>query len=151
MTPRFELLMNLAVDVGEVVSMGVTPQGERRVVGILGGTFAGPELRGEVLPGGADWQLARGDDVLEVDAHYALKEEAGGLVRVVSQGYRHGSAEVLAALARGEDVDPATYFFHTFMRFETGAPRLEWLNKIMAVTVAERKARRVLLSAYRLL
>jgi hypothetical protein len=151
MTPRFELLMNLAVDVGEVVSMGATPQGERRVVGILGGTFAGPELRREVLPGGADWQLARGDDVLEVDAHYALKEEAGGIIRVVSQGYRHGPAEVLAALARGEDVDPATYFFHTFMRFETGAPHLGWLNKIMAVTVAERKARRVLLSAYRLL
>jgi hypothetical protein len=151
MTPQFEFLMSLAVDVGEVVSMGAAPLGERRVIGILGGTFEGPEMRGEVLPGGADWQIARKDGVLDLDARYALKEQAGGLIRVVSQGYRHGSSDVLAALARGEDVDPAKYFFRTIMRFETGAPYLEWLNKTIAVATAERKARQVLLSAYRLL
>jgi hypothetical protein len=151
MTPRFEFLMNLAVDVGDVVSMGPGPLGERRVVNILGGTFEGSGLRGEVLAGGADWQIARNDGVLDLDARYALKEQAGGVVRVVSQGYRHGSTDVLAALARGEDVDPAAYFFRTIMRFETGAPYLKWLNKTIAVATAERKARQVLLSAYRLL
>ena len=151
MTPRFDFLMSLAVDVGDVVSMGAAPLGERRVIGILGGTFEGPRMRGEVLPGGADWQIARTDGVLDLDARYALKEQAGGIIRVVSQGYRHGSPEVLAALARGEDVDPATYFFRTIMRFETGAPYLEWLNKTIAVATAERKARKVLLSAYTLL
>ena len=151
MAPRFDFLMSLAVDVGELTSMGEGPLGERRVVGILGGTFEGPELRGEVLPGGADWQIARKDGVLDLDARYALKEQRGALVRVTSQGYRHGSSEVLAALARGEDVDPAKYFFRTVLRFETGAPYLDWLNKTIAVATAERKARRVLLSAYRLL
>jgi len=151
MALRFDFLMNLAVDVGDVVSMGAAPLGERRVVSILGGTFEGPGMRGEVLPGGADWQIARKDGVLELDARYALKEQAGGLIRVVSQGYRHGSSDVLAALARGEDVDPAKYFFRTIMRFETGAPYLEWLNKTIAVATAERKARQVLLSAYKLL
>jgi Protein of unknown function (DUF3237) len=151
MTPRFEYLMNLSVDVGNVVSMGPGPIGERRVVGILGGTFEGSGLRGEVLPGGADWQIARSDGVLDLDARYALKEQAGGVVRVLSQGYRHGPAEVLEALGRGEDVDPAKYFFRTIMRFETGAPYLEWLNRTIAVATAKREARRVLLSAYRLL
>ncbi len=151
MALQFDFLMSLAVDVGEVTSMGEGPLGERRVVGIVGGTFEGPELRGEVLPGGADWQIARKDGVLDLDARYALKEQRGGLVRVTSQGYRHGASEVLAALARGEDVDPAKYFFRTILRFETGAPYLEWLNKTIAVATAERKARRVLLSAYRLL
>ena len=151
MTPQLEFLMDLAVDVGEVVSMGATPLGERRVVSILGGTFEGPELRGEILPGGADWQLARADGVLEIDAHYALKERDGGVVRVVSQGYRHGPAEILAALARGEQVDPAEYFFRTVMRFETGAWHLEWMNKTLAVVTGERQPRRVLLSAYKLL
>jgi hypothetical protein len=150
MTIRFDFMMKLAVDVGEVVSMGIAPLGERRIVGILGGTFEGAALRGEVLPGGADWQIARKDEVLDIDARYVLKEENGGLVRVVSQGYRHGSSEVLAALARGEKVDPTTYFFRTIMRFETGAPYLEWLNKTIAVATAERKARRILLSAYEL-
>jgi len=151
MTPRFEYLMNLSVDVGNVVSMGPGPIGERRVVGILGGTFEGSGLRGEVLPGGADWQIARSDGVLDLDARYALKEQAGGVVRVLSQGYRHGPAEVLEALGRGEDVDPAKYFFRTIMRFETGAPYLEWLNRTIAVATAKREAQRVLLSAYRLL
>jgi hypothetical protein len=151
MTPRFEYLMDLSVDVGDVVSMGLGPLGERRVVGILGGSFEGSGLRGEVLPGGADWQIARRDGVLDLDARYALKEQAGGVVRVLSQGYRHGPVEVLEALGRGEDVDPAKYFFRTIMRFETGAPYLEWLNRTIAVATATREAQRVLLSAYRLL
>lgn len=151
MTPRFEYLMNLSVDVGEVVSMGQGPLGERRVVGILGGTFEGSGLRGEVLPGGADWQIVRRDGVLDLDARYALREQAGGVVRVLSQGYRHGPVEVLEALGRGEDVDPAKYFFRTIMRFETGAPYLEWLNRTIAVATAKREAQRVLLSAYKLL
>jgi hypothetical protein len=150
MTLRFELLVRVAADVGELVSMGPGPLGERRVVPILGGTFEGPQLRGEVLPG-ADWQIARADGVLDIDARYALREQGGGLIRVVSQGYRHAPPEVLAALARGEDVDPATYFFRTVMRFETGAPELAWLNRTIAVATAQRKARQVLLEAYRLL
>ena len=151
MRPRFEFLMDLVVDVGEVVSMGMAPLGERRVVNILGGTFEGAELRGEVVAGGADWQLARVDGVLEVDAHYDLKEQAGGIISVVSQGYRHGPGEVLAALARGEQVDPADYFFRTIMRFETDAPYLGWLNRTLAVATGERQARRVLFGAYKLL
>ena len=151
MTPRFEYLMNLSVDVGNVVSMGPGPVGERRVVGILGGSFEGSGLRGEVLPGGADWQIVRSDGVLDLDARYALREQAGGVVRVLSQGYRHGPAEVLEALGRGEDVDPSKYFFRTIMRFETGAPYLEWLNRTIAIATAKRETQRVLLSAYRLL
>ena len=148
---QFEFLMNLAVDVGELVSLGAAPAGERRVVAIHGGSFEGPQLRGEILAGGADWQLARQDGVLELDARYVLREQSGGLIQVVSQGYRHGPPEVLAALARGEEVDPADYFFRTAMRFETGTAGLAWLNKTMAFSVAERRARKVLLHANRLL
>jgi hypothetical protein len=149
--PRLEFLCTLAADVGELVSCGAAPLGERRVVGITGGSFAGPALRGEILPGGADWQIARSDGVLELDARYALKEARGGLVQVISQGYRHGPPDVMARLARGEDVDPASYFFRTVMRFETGAGELLWLNKTIAVANARRKARRVEIEAWRLL
>lgn len=147
---RSELLMQIVVDVGELVTMGEGPLGERRVVGILGGTFEGPALRGEILPG-ADWQLMRRDGVLEIDARYALREQGGGIVEVTSQGYRHGPAEVLAALGRGDAVDPSAYFFRTVMRFTTGAPDLAWLNRTIAVATGERRARQVLLQAYALL
>ena len=149
--PKFDFLMNLAADVGEIVSMGTAPLGERRVVSIVGGTFEGSGMRGEVLSGGADWQILRADGVLDIDANYVLKEQGGGLVRVISQGYRYGPPEVMAAMARGEDLDPSSYFFRAILRFETGAPYLASLNRTIAVATAERKARQVLLSAYRLL
>jgi hypothetical protein len=120
------------------------------VVYIAGGTFAGPRLRGDVLAG-ADWQIARRDGALELDARYALKEARGGVVQVISQGMRHGPPEVLARLARGEAVDPASYFFRTFMRFETGAPELAFLNTTMALATAVRHARRVELQCYKVL
>jgi hypothetical protein len=147
---RFEFLFDLTAEVGEIVSMGAAPLGERRVVAITGGRFEGPNLRGDVLSG-SDWQIARGDGVIELDARYVIKDERGGLVRVVSQGYRHGPPDVMAQLARGEDVKPEDYFFRTTMRFETGAEDLAWLNKTIAVASAERKARQVELKAWRLL
>jgi hypothetical protein len=139
--------MSISAEVGELVSMGAAPLGERRVVTITGGTFEGPLLRGEIL-GGADWQIARHDGVIELDARYALREARGGLVQVVSQGLRHGPPQVLARLAAGEDVDPASYFFRTFMRFETGAPELAFLNRTMAVATAQRRVRRVELQCF---
>jgi hypothetical protein len=151
MAPRFEFLMRIAADVGEVVTMGGGPLGERRVVAITGGTFEGPRLAGRIEPGGADWQIVRADGALDIDARYVMLTDAGARIRVVSQGYRHGPPEVLAALGRGEPVPPEAYFFRTVMRFETGAPDLEWLNRTLAVASAERRARQVLLESWRLL
>jgi len=148
--PPLEFLMAVSAEVGDLVNMGAAPLGERRVVYITGGTFAGPRLRGAVLAG-ADWQIARRDGALELDARYALKEERGGVIQVISQGMRHGPPEVLARLARGEAVDPASYFFRTFMRFETGAPQLAFLNTTMALATAVRHARRVELKCYKVL
>jgi hypothetical protein len=68
MAPQFEFLMRIAADVGELMTMGGGPLGERRVVSIDGGTFEGPQLRGTLVPGGADWQIVRADGVLDIDA-----------------------------------------------------------------------------------
>jgi hypothetical protein len=151
MALAFEFLMNVAADVGELMTMGGGPLGERRVVAIEGGSFEGPQLRGTIVPGGADWQIVRADGVLDIDARYALRTDRGALIRVVSQGYRHGPPKVIAALGRGEDMPREKYFFRTVMRFETGAPDLQWLNRSIAVATAQRKARQVLLEAHRLL
>jgi hypothetical protein len=151
MAPRFEFLMRIAADVGEVVTMGGGPLGERRCVAITGGTFEGPQLAGRIEPGGADWQIVRADGALDIGARYVMRTAEGALIRVVSQGYRHGPPEVLAALGRGEPVSAEQYFFRTVMRFETGAPTLEWLNRTIAVASAERRARQVLLESWRLL
>lgn len=151
MRAHLEPLLTLAVEVGEITSLGATPTGERRVVAITGGTFHSSEgWRGQVLPGGADWQLLRGDGVLEVDARYVLQDSNGARVQVVSQGLRHGPPDVIAALARGEAVDPSQYYFRTAMRFETAAAALVHLNHVIAVGIGAREARLVRLHVFAL-
>lgn len=145
-------LMRLDVEVGELVTLGPVATGERRMVDIVGGRFEGAGVlqgcHGRVLPGGADWQLLRADGVLEVDARYLLEDTQGARVQVLSQGLRHGPAEVIAALGRGETVDPATYYFRTAMRFEAAAASLAHLNRVVAVAFGVREARVVRLAVY---
>jgi Protein of unknown function (DUF3237) len=149
MSPHLEPLMTIAVEVGEIASLGAVPSGERRVVPINGGSFfSGEGWRGIVLPGGADWQLLRSDGVLEVDARYVLQDERGARVQVVSQGLRHGPPDVMAALARGEAVDPSRYYFRTVMRFEAAAEALAHLNHVVAVGIGAREARLVRLHVF---
>src|SRR4029078_12406294 len=88
-------------------------QGLRRVVPITGGTFAGPAIRGRVVPGGADWQYVRPDGVLALAPKYTLKTSDIVLVMVTNRGVRRGPPEVIARLARGERVDPSEYYFRT--------------------------------------
>jgi hypothetical protein len=149
--PALSLLMRVQVNVGELLPIGAIAQGERRVVHLQGGSFEGIDgWRGVVLPGGSDWQLMRSDGVLEVDARYVLEDTQGQRVQVVSQGLRHGPAEVMAALARGDAVDAGAYYFRTAMRFEAAAPALAHLNRIVAVGIGAREARRVTLQVFAL-
>ena len=130
------------------MNLGATPYGERRIIGILGGSVSGSKLSGRVLPGGADWQIIRADGAADIQARYTIETETGGRILVNSEGLRHGPAEVIAALARGEEVDPALYYFRTVMRFETSDPQAAWLNRILAIARGKREARSVTLDVY---
>lgn len=140
-------------DVGPVTSLGAAPLGERRYVQLLGGEVVGPELRGRIVEGGVDWQVARSDGALEIAAHYVVDAGSAGspaLVEVQSNGLRHASPEVMARLAAGEDVPRDAYFFRTLMRFTTGHADWRHLNRVMAIAVGQRRARQVVLDVYRL-
>ncbi len=118
---------------GDIQRIGNTPYGERRIIDIQGGTVEGRKLNGKVLPGGADWQIVRADGVVHLTARYTLQSNEGALILVNAEGYRHGPAGVMERLARDESVDPALYYFRTFMRFETADPGAAWLNRILAI------------------
>ena len=146
-----EYLCSIEALVGPIVSLGTGPYGERRVVDIVGGRVEGPGLNGTIVPGGADWQVVRADGVVDIDAHYALLMDDGARVEIVSSGLRFGPPDVLQALHRGEPVDPSAYFFRTFIRFQTGAPRLAHLNRTLAVAVGARRTASVELTLHRVL
>lgn len=147
---KMEHLFDLTLILGELIPVGPTPLGERRVAAIAGGSLDGPRFGGTVASG-SDTQLMRSDGVLEIDAAYVLRLHQGGYVRIVNQGYRHGAPEVLARLALGEAVDAGEYFFRTVMRFETAVAELAWLNRSIAIAQAERKGGNVALRAWNLL
>ena len=146
-----EPLLHLEVLLEPMLHLGATPYGERRIVPIAGGRFAGPRLSGRIIPGGADWQIVRADGVADIEARYTLETEAGERVLVRSEGLRHGPAEVLAALARGEPVDPELYYFRTVIRFETSASALIWLNRILTIARGVRDPSAVRLAVYEVL
>ena len=68
-----------------------------------------------------------------------------------NRGLRHGPPEVLAQLARGEDVDPARYYMRTHPIFETGDARYAWLNRIVCVGTGARRAASVELEIFEVL
>jgi hypothetical protein len=147
-TPTLERLFRAVVEIAAPLSVGLTPRGERRIIPITGGRFAGDKLAGDVLPGGADWQLVRPDGTALLEARYTLRTQDGALVYVRNRGVRSGPPDVLARLARGEAVDPASYYFRTRPEFETGAPQYAWLNDLLAVCSAVRAANAVTLDFY---
>ncbi len=53
--PRAVLVYTAVAQLEERVSHGITPYGERFRVPIIGGHFEGPDLKGRIVPGGADW------------------------------------------------------------------------------------------------
>jgi hypothetical protein len=147
--PRLRMVYRLEVTLGEPLDLGEVAQGHRRIVPQTGGTFTGPELSGELLGGAsADWQIVLPDGTSFADIRYTLQTDEGDLLYVQSRGVRHGSADVLARLGRGEDVNASEYTFRTSTQIETAAPELDWLNKGVFISVGARQADGVIYETY---
>ena len=147
--PRLSLVYRLEATLGAPLDLGVLAQGRRRIVPLTGGRFTGPELSGELLAGSsADWQIVLPDGTALGDIRYTLQTEGGDLLYVRSRSVRHGSAEVLARLGRGEDVQASEYTFRTATQIETAAAKLDWLNKGIFISVGGRQATGVIYETY---
>ena len=147
--PRLRLVYRLEATLAPPLDLGQTTVGHRRIVALSGGTFTGPALNGRLLPGAsADWQTVLADGTALGDIRYTLETDGGDRLYVQSRGVRHGTAEVLARLGRGEDVAPSEYTFRTTTQIETSSPDLDWLNKGVFVGVGGRQAAGVIYETY---
>jgi hypothetical protein len=145
---KLQSLFQAEITLAKPQELGETPLGRRRIIGITGGRFSGERLSGRVLAGGADWQVIRSDGVAELDARYTLETGDGALIYVRNRGYRHGPKEILDRMAAGESVDPKLYYMRTTPCFETGDARYAWLNRIICVATAARRAAAVELEVF---
>ena len=131
------LTLSLDVDSAGAAQIGQTPDGQRNIAPIIGGAFEGARLRGTVLPGGADWVRLRADGVMVIDVRLTLQTHDGVLIYLAYEGRFIGAAGALAALARGQALDPDSYSLVTVAKFECGEPRYAWLNNVIAVGTGE--------------
>ena len=90
MKPQLELVFELNGVLEPAVVIGETPHGTRRMVPIKGGTFEGANIRGNLLPGGADWQAVRADGAAELHALYLLETDDGVRIQVENHGLSCG-------------------------------------------------------------
>ncbi len=146
--PTLSFLYTSRIQADPPILVGHTHHGERRIIHITGGAFAGPRLSGKVLPGGADWQIVRADGVVELEARYTLETDDGALIYVVNRGIRRGPREVMDRLAKGEKVDPREYYFRTTPTFEAAAPKYAWLNRLITIATGERHIDEVIITVY---
>ncbi|MFV2195326.1 DUF3237 domain-containing protein [Nocardiopsis sp. LOL_012] len=146
--PQLSFLATISVQVAAPVEVGPTADGHRRIIPITGGSVAGPLLRGRVLPAGADFQVLRTDTLTELRAEYAIETEDGERIQVSNFGLRSGSRDDVAALVRGEPVDPARIYFRCTPRLEPAGRRWEWLRSRIVVGTGERHPDEVRLTLF---
>jgi hypothetical protein len=116
--------MTLRLAVATTQNIGAGPHGTRMTFPIIGGSFEGERLRGDVLPGGDDWTVRRPDGVMELDLRITLKTDEGALIYMTFEGLR----------------DDGAPYFRTLPRFETAEPRYGFLNRLLAVGAGEIRA-----------
>ena len=137
---RSEFRLRVSADLDAPRVLDDAPRGTRRIMQFVGGEFSGPRLKGQVLPGGGDWVLQRRDGVAELDIRLTLRTDDGAMIYASCDGIFDITPEVRERIRKGEDVDPAEYYFRTAPRFETGAENYRWLNRLLAVGIGRRTA-----------
>lgn len=145
--PELQLQFNLFIEVGKPEKVD-TSDGPRMRVPILGGEVFGERLHGRILPGGADNLRVREDGCNEIDASYVIEARDGARIDVRDQGYRHGPAAIMQALASGRVVDPGEYYFRTCMRLSSAAIDYDWVNRTLFVGSGARGPDRVRIDVY---
>jgi uncharacterized protein DUF3237 len=143
-------VFNITARIGEVTTAGDIGHGVRRIIPIIGGDVRG-DVNGKVLAFGADFQIIRPNELIELEAKYALETDDGATVYVENKGIRFGPVELLQKLKRGEPVDPKLIYFRTAPKFETGAANYRWLMQHLFVASAARHADRVVIDVHQVL
>jgi len=124
-TPQLEFALQLKVTLGNTYSVGETQHGRRTVIPITGGTFEGPQVKGTILNGGADYQLANAQGRTELEAIYSIKTDDGVYIHVRNRGI----------IASGTDSEGhPTMYFRAAPQFEAPVDsKYAWMNNALFV------------------
>jgi hypothetical protein len=128
----------LRIEVTGSYMLGQSPLGWRRLDKLEKGHFKGPKIDARIVSG-MDLLLGGADQALRPDVRLVLELDDGETLLVQYRGVRHGPPDVMAKIARGEDVPPSSYYLRTGLIFETASRKYDWMNRIVGVGVGRRE------------
>jgi hypothetical protein len=128
----------LRIEVTGSYMLGQSPLGWRRLDKLEKGHFKGPKIDARIVSG-MDLLLGGADQALRPDVRLVLELDDGETLLVQYRGVRHGPPDVMAKIARGEDVPPSSYYLRTGLIFETASKKYDWMNRIVGVGVGRRE------------
>ena len=125
-TPQLEFALQLKVTLGEAYTCGETQHGQRTIIPITGGTFEGPNIKGTIINGGADYQLNnKATGRTELEAIYCIKTDDGVNIHVRNRGIINSGKD--------EQGNP-TFYFKAAPQFEAPVDsKYAWLNNAIFV------------------
>ena len=116
--PEAEFVFEIHAELAPTMVLGESSDGMRQAIPITGGSFSGPQANGEILPGGADYQLVRPDGVRELHAVYMIRTDDGVLINVVNDG-------IIVA----PEINDGVNYVMTTPTFQAPVGKYDWLNK----------------------
>ena len=129
-TPELEFALQLRVTLDQPYTIEGSQHGRRVVIPITGGNFEGPRLKGTIVNGGADYQLASADGSrTELEAIYSILTDDGVYIHVRNRGI----------IFTGKDADGnPSFYFKAAPQFEApGDSKYAWQNNALFVCAPE--------------
>ena len=132
-----EFLLDLTLETQTPHNLG-SAGGGRLIVPVSGGTFAGPRLKGTVIPPGGDWIVQRPDGSRILDVRILLQTDDGQKIYMSWRGIAY--------------TPPGGALYARILPvFETTAPKYAWLNNVVAVGVYRPELGKIAYRIYRIL
>ncbi|MFM1879523.1 MAG: hypothetical protein RLZZ241_2389 [Bacteroidota bacterium] len=133
--PGLEFVCELKVTTSETEVVGKTAHGERRIIPITGGTFEGPNIKGKVLSGGADYQFVNPENTrTEIEAIYSVKTDDGFLIHIRNVGLVYRNPDIMENLKNGAAADWSKIYFRAAPKFEAPMDSpYNWMNNAIFV------------------
>jgi len=116
--PQAEFVFQVRAELAPNVVVGDSSDGFRQAIPITGGVFEGPDIHGDILAGGADYQLQRPDGVRELQAVYMIRTSDGVLINVVNEG-----------IVVDPEINNGEAYVMTTPHFRAPVGKYDWLNK----------------------
>ena len=126
-----EFVLELVLDVDAQIDAGHT-----RIAPVTGGTFAGPDIRGTVHPGGADW-ITQVSGHSSLDVRITLETDDGALIYMTYTGVvRPGDGGV---------------YWRVRPVFNTASEKYDWLNHAVFIGKNKQVPGKVAYDVFRIL